>query len=69
MEYKEYVITEFVNEKGQRQAHTRRQDGKHMSVDGASVPVFTTAHSDTENEVVRVAEEAIDTRKVSLARD
>jgi hypothetical protein len=69
MEYKEYVITEFVNEKGQWQAHIRRQDGKHMSVDGASVPVFTTAHSDTENEVVRVAKEAIDTRKVSLARD
>jgi hypothetical protein len=39
-----------------------------MSVDGASVPVFTTPHADTENEVVRVAKEAIDTRKVSLAR-
>ena len=68
MEYKEYVISEFVNEKGQWQAHIRRQDGKHMSVDGASLPVFTTAHADTENEVVRVANEAIDTRKVSLAR-
>jgi hypothetical protein len=68
MEYKEYVITEFVNDKGLWQAHIRRQDGKHMSVDGASVPVFTTAHADTENEVVRVAKEAIDTRKVSLAR-
>ena len=66
--YKDYVISEFVNEKGQWQAHIRRQDGKHMSVDGASVPVFTTAHADTENEVVRVAKEAIDTRKVSLAR-
>ena len=68
MEYKEYVISEFVNEKGQWQAHIRRQDGKHMSVDGASVPVFTAAHADTENEAVRVAKEAIDTRKVSLAR-
>jgi hypothetical protein len=69
MEYKEYVITEFVNEKGQWQAHIRRQDGKHMGVDGASVPVFTTAHADTENDAVRVAKEAIDTRKVSVARD
>jgi hypothetical protein len=68
MEYKEYVISEFVNDKGQWQAHIRRQDGKHMSVEGASVPVFTTAHADTENEVVRVAKEAIDTRKVFLAR-
>jgi hypothetical protein len=69
MEYKEYVITEFVNEKGQWQAHIRRQDGKHMGVDGASVPSFTTAHADTENEAVRLAKEAIDTRKVSVARD
>ncbi len=69
MEYKEYVITEFVNEKGQWQAHIRRQDGKHMGVDGASVPVFTTPHADTENEAVRAAKEAIDTRKVSVARD
>jgi hypothetical protein len=68
MEYKDYVISEFVNEKGQWQAHIRRQDGKHMSVDGASVPVFTIARADTENEVVRVEKEAIDTRKVSLAR-
>ncbi len=69
MEYKEYVISEFVNEKGQWQARIRRQDGKHMGVDGASVPVFTTAHTDTENEAVRIAKEAIDTRKVSVARD
>jgi len=40
-----------------------------VSVDGASVPVFTTAHADSEIEVVRIAKEAIDTRKVSLARD
>jgi hypothetical protein len=40
-----------------------------MSVNGASVPVFPIAHRDMENEVVRVAKEAIDTRKVSLARD
>jgi len=69
MEYKEYVISEFVNEKGQWQAHIRRQDGKHMRVDGASVPVFTTAHADSENEVVRIAKEAIDSKKVSLAKD
>ena len=68
MEYKEYVITEFVNEKGQWQAHIRRQDGKPMSVDGASVPVFTTGHADSENEVARIAKEAIDTRKVAAAR-
>jgi len=69
MEYKEYVITEFVNEKGQWQARIHRRDGKHMGVDGASAPVFTTAHADTENEAVRIAKEAIDTRKVSVARD
>jgi hypothetical protein len=69
MEYKEYVITELVNAKGQWQAHIRRQDGKHMSVDGASVPVFTTRHADSENEAVRIAKEAIDTGKVAAARD
>lgn len=68
MEYKEYVITEFVNEKGQWQVHIRRQDRKHMSVDGVSVPVFTTRHADTENEAVRIAKETIDKGKVSLAR-
>jgi len=69
MEYKEYVISEFVNAKGQWQAHIRRQDGKHMKVDGASVPVFTTGHADSEIEVFRIAKEAIDTKKVSEARD
>ena len=69
MEYKEYVISEFVNDKGQWQAHIRRQDGKHVSVDGASVPVFTTRHADSENEAVRIAKAAIDTGKVSAARD
>jgi hypothetical protein len=69
MEYKEYVISEFVNDKGQWQAHIRRQDGKHMSVDSVSVPVFTTAHADSEIEVFRLAKEAIDTKKVSPARE
>jgi hypothetical protein len=69
VEYKEYVISEFVNDKGQWQAHIRRQDGKHIDVDGASVPVFTTRHADSEIEVFRIAKEAIDTRKVSVARD
>lgn len=69
MEYKDYVITEFVNEKGQWQAHIRRQDGKHLRVEGTSVPVFTTRHADSEIEVIRAAKETIDSGKVSLARD
>jgi hypothetical protein len=69
MEYKDYIISEFVNEKGQWQAKIRRQDGKHMLVDGAKVDVFHTQHVDSENEVIRIAREAIDTRKVSVARD
>ena len=69
MEYKEYIISEFVNEKGQWQAKIRRQDGKHMLVDGAKVDVFHTPHVYSENEVDRIAREAIDTRKVSVARD
>jgi hypothetical protein len=69
MEYKEYIISEFVNEKGQWQAKIRRQDGKHMLVDGAKVDVFHTPHVDSENEVIRIAKEAIDTKKVSVARD
>ncbi len=69
MEYKDYVITEFVNEKGQWQAHIRRQDGKHILLEGASVPVFTTRHADSENEAIRIAKEAIDTGKVSPARE
>jgi hypothetical protein len=68
MDYKEYVISEFVNEKGQWQARIRRQDGKHMSVHGSSVPVFTTMHASSENEAIRIAKEAVD-RKISLARD
>jgi hypothetical protein len=69
MEYKEYIISEFVNEKGQWQAKIRRQDGKHMLVDEAKVDVFHTPHVDSENEVIRIAKEAIDTKKVSVARD
>ncbi len=69
MEYNEYVITEFVNEKGQWQAHIHRQDGKHLRVEGTSVPVFTTRHANSENEVVRIAKQTIDSGKVSLARD
>jgi folylpolyglutamate synthase/dihydropteroate synthase len=69
MEYKEYVISEFVNEKGQWQARIRRQDGKHMLVDGAKVDVFLTPHVDSENEVIRIAKQTIDAKKVSAARD
>lgn len=69
MEYKEYIISEFVNAKGQWQAKIRRQDGKHMLVDGAKVDVFHTPHVDSENEAVRIAREAIDTKKISMARD
>jgi hypothetical protein len=69
MEYKEYVISEFVNDKGQWQAKIRRQDGKHMLVDGAKIDVFHTPHADSENEVVRIAKHAIDTKKVAVARD
>ena len=68
MEYKEYLITDFVNAKGQWQAHIRRRDGKHMSVEGTTLPLFTTMHADTENEPVRIAKETIDTRKISAAR-
>jgi hypothetical protein len=69
MEYKEYLITEFVNDKGWWQAHIRRRDGKHMSVEGTTLPVFTTMHANSENEAVRIAKEAIDTRKISAVRD
>jgi hypothetical protein len=69
MEYKEYIISEFVNDKGQWQAKIRRQDGKHMLVDGAKVDVFHTRHADSENEASRIAKQAIDAGKVSAARD
>jgi hypothetical protein len=68
MEYKDYVISEFVNDKGQWQAHIRRRDGKHIWVEGTSVPVFTTRHADSENEAIRIARETIDT-KLSVAKD
>jgi hypothetical protein len=68
MDYKEYLITEIVNDKGQWQAHIRRRDGKQMSVEGATLPVFTTMHADSENEAIRIAKEAIDTRKISAAK-
>jgi hypothetical protein len=69
MEYKEYVISEFVNDKGQWQAKIRRQDGKHMLVDGAKVDAFHTPHADSENEVFRIAKHAIDTKKIAVAHD
>jgi hypothetical protein len=68
MEYKEYLISEFVNDKGQWQAHIRRRDGKHMSVEGLTLQEFTTMHADSENAAIRIAKEAIDTRKISEAR-
>ena len=69
MEYKEYVITEFVNGKGRWQAHIRRRDGKHITFEGATLPVITTMHADTENGATRIAKETIDTGKISAARD
>jgi len=69
MEYKEYVISEFVNDKGQWQAKIRRRDGKHMLVDGAKVDAFHTPHAGSENEAIALAKQAIDARKVSVARD
>ena len=69
MEYKDYVISEFVNDKGQWQAKIRRRDGKHMLVDGAKVDAFHTPHADSEVEVTRIAKQAIDAGKVSVARD
>jgi hypothetical protein len=68
MEYKSYVIDEFVNDKGQWQARISREDGKHIRADGAVVRVFTTRHADSENEAIRIAKEAIDSGKVELAR-
>jgi hypothetical protein len=69
MEYKDYIISEFVNGKGQWQAKIRRRDGKHMLVDGAKVDVFHTPHAESEIEATRIAKQAIDTKKVSEARD
>jgi hypothetical protein len=69
MEYKDYVISEFVNDKGQWQAKIRRRDGKHMLVDGAKVDAFHTPHAGSEIEATRIAKQAIDAGKVSAARD
>ena len=69
MEYKDYIISEFVNDKGQWQAKIRRRDGKHMLVDGAKIDVFHTPHASSENEASRLAKQAIDAGKVSTARD
>jgi hypothetical protein len=68
MEYKEYLITEFVNDKAEWQAHIRRQDGKHIIIEGTTLPLFTTMHADSENEAIRIAKEAIDKRKISAAK-
>ena len=67
MEYKDFVIGEFVNEKGQWQARISREDGKHLKADGAVVRAFTTRHADSENEAIRIAKETIDSGKVTLA--
>jgi hypothetical protein len=69
MEYKDYIISEFVNDKGQWQAKIRRRDGKHMLVDGAKLDVFHTPHADSEIEATRIAKQAIDAKKISVARD
>jgi hypothetical protein len=69
MEYKDYIISEFVNDRGQWQAKIRRRDGKHMLVDGAKVDVFHAPHVGSENEATRTAKQVIDAGKVSAARD
>jgi hypothetical protein len=69
MEYKDYIISEFVNDKGQWQAKIRRRDGKHMLIDGANVDAFHTPHVVSENEATRIAKQAINTGKISAARD
>jgi hypothetical protein len=69
MDYKEYIISEFVNDKGQWQARIRREDGKHMMVNGAAVRVFTTQHASDENEAIRIAKGAIDSKKITVAED
>jgi hypothetical protein len=69
MEYKDYDISEFVNDKGQWQAKIRRRDGKHMLVDGAKVDAFHTPHAGSENEATKIAKQAIDAGKVAVARD
>jgi hypothetical protein len=69
MEYKDYIITEFVNDKGQSQARVRRKDGKHIRVQGTTVVEFSTHHADSEIEATRIAREAIDSKMLSLARD
>jgi hypothetical protein len=67
MEYKDYIITELVNDKGQWQAEVRRRDGGHLRVQGTTLPRFMTPHADSENEAVRIAKEAIDNRMISAA--
>ena len=69
MEYKDYIITEFVNDKGQWQARIRRKDGKHIRVQGTTVVEFNTHHASSEIEATRIAREAIDSKMLSLARD
>ena len=64
MEYKDYIISEFVNDKGQWQAKIR--DGKHMLVDGTKVDVFHTPHAESEIEASRIAKQAIDTKKIAV---
>lgn len=66
MEYKDYIISEFVNDKGQWQAKIRRRDGKHMLVDGTKVDVFHTPHAELEIEASRIAKQAIDTKKIAV---
>jgi len=69
MEYGDYIITEFVNDKGQWQARIRRRDGKHIRVQGTTVVEFNTRHASSEIEATRIAKEAIDGRMLSAAKD
>jgi hypothetical protein len=39
-----------------------------MSIEGTTLPVFTTMHADSENEAIRIAKEAINTPKISAAK-
>jgi hypothetical protein len=69
MEYGDYDISEFVNDKGQWQARIRRRDGKHMRVQGTTVVEFNTRHASSEIEATRIAKETIDSKMLSVAKD
>jgi hypothetical protein len=63
----DYVITTVERERGKWQAEIRRKDGGEMRLQGTTMLVFTTMFATSPGESMKLAQQAIDTNRISPA--